>query len=92
MRYNINTKETRMENKRDIIYDLIDHLGGPEAHTIVLKELIRSMKTKQIVEFVQHFKQMHDIKMDPVTDEVEVDNDPTEPPMGSSKFKSLMGG
>jgi hypothetical protein len=50
-----------MANERDIIYDLIDHLGGPECHTLVLKELIKSMTTAQITEFVEYFTGNHDI-------------------------------
>ena len=50
-----------MKNERGIIYDLIDHLDGPECHTLVLKELIKSMTTAQIVEFVEYFAANHDI-------------------------------
>ena len=50
-----------MENERDIIYDLIDHLGGPEASTVVLEDLIKFLNTDQITEFVEHFAANHDI-------------------------------
>jgi hypothetical protein len=53
-----------MTNERQIIYDLIDHLGGfddPRGMTLVLRELIKSMTTAQIVEFVEHFAANHDV-------------------------------
>ena len=53
-----------MKNERDIIYDLINHLGGfddPRGMTLVLRELIKSMTTAQITEFVEYFTGNHDI-------------------------------
>ena len=52
-----------MENKRQIIYDLIDVCGDEDndSHTVVLKDLIKWMTTDQIVEFVKHFTEQHDI-------------------------------
>ena len=50
-----------MENKRQIIYDLIEHLGGFENSTVVLKDLIKFLKTDQITEFVEYFTDNHDI-------------------------------
>ena len=50
-----------MPNERNIIYDLINHLGGPEANAIVLKDLIKFLRTDQITEFVEHFTEQHDI-------------------------------
>ena len=50
-----------MENERDIIYDLIEQLGGFENSTVVLKDLIKFLKTDQITEFVEHFTEQHDI-------------------------------
>ncbi len=50
-----------MGKERDIIYDLIDHLGGYENSTIVLKELIQFLNTDQITEFVEYFTTNHSI-------------------------------
>ena len=50
-----------MENERQIIYDLIEQLGGFENSTVVLKDLIKFLKTDQIVEFVEYFATNHDI-------------------------------
>jgi len=53
-----------MTNERQIIYDLINHLGGfddPRGMTLVLRELIKSMTTAQITEFVEYFTGNHDI-------------------------------
>jgi len=49
-----------MENKRDIIYDLIEHLGGHE-NDIVLMNLIKWLTTDQIVEFVDDFCRHHNV-------------------------------
>ena len=50
-----------MTNERQIIYDLIEHLGGFENSTVVLKDLIKFLKTDQITEFVEYFIDNHDI-------------------------------
>ena len=50
-----------MTNERQIIYDLIEHLGGFENSTVVLKDLIKFLNTDQITEFVEHFTANHDI-------------------------------
>ena len=52
-----------MEDKREAIYDLIDMCGDEQndSHTVVLKGLIKWLTTDQIVDFVEHFKQQHNI-------------------------------
>ena len=50
-----------MTNERQIIYDLIEHLGGFENSTVVLKDLIKFLNTDQIIEFVEHFATIHDV-------------------------------
>ena len=50
-----------MTNERQIIYDLIEQLGGFENSTVVLQDLIKFLKTDQIVEFVEYFAANHDI-------------------------------
>ena len=50
-----------MGNERQIIYDLIEHLGGFENSTVVLQELIKFLNTDQITEFVEYFTANHEI-------------------------------
>ena len=92
-----------MTNERQIIYDLIEHLGGFENSTVVLKDLIKFLNTDQITEFVEYFIDNHDITipgyetyelcMD-CQDTYEVNSahvcNDTQPPQGTSKFFSSM--
>ena len=50
-----------MGNERQIIYDLIEQLGGFENSAVVLQDLIKFLKTDQITEFVEYFTGNHDI-------------------------------
>ena len=50
-----------MENERQIIYDLLEHLGGSAWNTLVLHELIKFLNTDQITEFVEYFTANHEI-------------------------------
>ena len=77
------------------IYDLLDELGGPEsASFLVLVDLVKWLKSDDIKSFVDHFRQVHDMKesivqmhFDPDADAPTEDME-TQPPIGSSKFFS----
>ena len=50
-----------MTHKRQIIYDLIEHLARFENSAVVLKDLIKFLNTDQITEFVEYFTANHEI-------------------------------
>ena len=50
-------------SKRNRIYELLEELGGEDiASKSVLAELIQWLTTDQLVEFVDDFRSLHDMK------------------------------
>jgi len=48
--------------RKDVIYDLLDRLGGEEVSSqMVLAELIQWLPAATVVEFVDDFKRIHSI-------------------------------
>ena len=56
----MNTLE-REDVVRDL-YELIENLGGADyGSSVVLYDLVKFLRTERIAEFIEHFKQQHNI-------------------------------